>query len=86
MAGEERYIRRGSRKLRCGYTTGSCAAGAARAAALMLLSGRRTEEISLLTPMRRPEGRGRRPGRHGRYPCPGGSGLCKIFRKEAVFS
>ena len=50
MAGEERYIRRGSRKLRCGYTTGSCAAGAARAAALMLLSGRRTEEISLLTP------------------------------------
>ena len=50
VAGEELYVWKGSRKLRCGYTTGSCAAAAAKAAALMLLSGRRTEEISLLTP------------------------------------
>lgn len=44
------YIYRGTKKLRCGYTTGSCAAGAAKAAAQMLLSGEIIAQISLITP------------------------------------
>ena len=44
------YIIQNGKKLRLGYTTGSCAAAAAKAAAYMLLSGRRKERISLETP------------------------------------
>lgn len=36
--------------MRRGYTTGSCAAAAAKACAVMLLEGRRLETVSLLTP------------------------------------
>ena len=36
--------------MRYGYTTGSCAAAAAMAAAQMLLSGEKTENVKLLTP------------------------------------
>lgn len=46
----EEYIYHGAKKLRCGYTTGSCAAGAAKAAAQMLLSGENVTSISLNTP------------------------------------
>ena len=44
------YITKGGKTMRCGYTTGSCAAGAARAAAEMLLSGERVETVELDTP------------------------------------
>ena len=47
---EDYYIIKDGKKLRYGYTTGSCAAGAAGAAAAMLLSGQRMEQIDLLTP------------------------------------
>ena len=46
----ERYVVKDGKRLRLGYTTGSCAAAAAKAAAWMLLTGRRREEVSIVTP------------------------------------
>ena len=46
----EEYILKDGKRLRLGYTTGSCAAAAAKAAACMLLTGVRKETIDLLTP------------------------------------
>lgn len=46
----EAYIVQDGRRLRLGYTTGSCAAAAAKAAAWMLLTGRRKEAVKLTTP------------------------------------
>ncbi len=46
----DEYISRGKEKLRCGYTTGSCATAAAKAAAIMLLSGNDIEEVRISTP------------------------------------
>ncbi|MCR5122578.1 MAG: cobalt-precorrin-5B (C(1))-methyltransferase CbiD [Ruminococcus sp.] len=46
----ERYIYSGTKKLRCGYTTGSCAAAAAKACAQMLLGGRQVNTVRLVTP------------------------------------
>lgn len=45
---EQRSI--GGKLLRCGYTTGSCAAAAAKAATAMLLSGTPTETVSISLP------------------------------------
>ena len=44
------YIYRDGEMLRCGYTTGSCAAAAAKAAAEMLMSGEMVSEAVLVTP------------------------------------
>ena len=47
---DERYVRCGAKRLRRGYTTGTCAALAAAGAAELLLTGREPETLSLLTP------------------------------------
>ena len=46
----EHYLRSGSRLLRCGYTTGSCAALAAMGAAGLLLTGEKPESLALVIP------------------------------------
>jgi cobalt-precorrin-5B (C1)-methyltransferase len=49
-AGFEHYIFSGGRRLRCGYTTGVCAALAAAGAARLLLTGAPPPSVSLETP------------------------------------
>lgn len=44
------YIYRNGQKMRCGYTTGSCAAGAAKAAAEMLFGGKTVDNVRIMTP------------------------------------
>ena len=46
----EHYIRSGQKLLRCGYTTGTCAALAAAGAAQLLLTGHAPEHVALQTP------------------------------------
>ena len=46
----EQFIEKDGKRLRLGYTTGSCAAAAAKAAAWMLLTGRRKSTVALDTP------------------------------------
>lgn len=47
---EDYYVIRDQKKLRFGYTTGSCAAGAARGAARLLLGEDEISEVELMTP------------------------------------
>lgn len=46
----EEYINVGTKRMRCGYTTGTCAAAATRAAAELLLCGRLVPAVTVLTP------------------------------------
>ena len=46
----ELIIEKGGKKLRCGYTTGSCAAAASKAALIMLLDGRDITNVKIITP------------------------------------
>ncbi len=47
---EDRFIIKNGRKLRYGYTTGSCATAASKAATAMLCSGTQLDRISIMTP------------------------------------
>ena len=47
---EDIYLLKDNRKLRYGYTTGSCAAAAAKAAALMLFCKKQVHFVKLMTP------------------------------------
>lgn len=46
----EKYIVQDGKRLRLGYTTGSCAAAAAGAAARLLLAGQHSDTVDLVTP------------------------------------
>ncbi len=46
----EHFVDNGGKQLRCGYTTGTCAALAARGAATLLLTGKSPASVSVLTP------------------------------------
>lgn len=46
----DRYIEKGGKKLRYGYTTGSCAAAASKAALTMLLSQEKVDTVTIDTP------------------------------------
>ena len=46
----ERYVYKNQQKMRCGYTTGTCACAAAKAATYMLLSGKEINRIKVKTP------------------------------------
>ena len=50
MTSMEQFVEKDGKRLRLGYTTGSCAAAAAKAAAWMLLTGREKATVTLDTP------------------------------------
>ena len=46
----EEYINVGTKRMRCGYTTGTCAAAAARAASELLITGELVPAVTVATP------------------------------------
>lgn len=46
----DHYVQSGTKRLRCGYTTGTCAALAAEGATMLLLTGKAPASVSVLTP------------------------------------
>ena len=46
----DRYVVKNQTKLALGYTTGSCAAAASKAAAVALLCGEPVRQVQLMTP------------------------------------
>ena len=72
----ELYIRQDGRRLRCGYTTGTCAALAARACAKALLTGALPPEETIVTP-------GGTPVTAAIRPMPAGEGaVCCAVEKD----
>ncbi len=47
---EDQYIQKDNKRMKLGYTTGSCAAASAKAAAKMLLGGQTIDTVDLMTP------------------------------------
>ena len=47
---DDLFIEKGGKKLRCGFTTGSCAAAASKAALLMLVDNIDIHNVSIITP------------------------------------
>ncbi len=47
---EDLFVQKDGKKLRFGFTTGTCAAAAAKAATILLISGKAPETVSLRTP------------------------------------
>ena len=81
MAKLEHYIAVGQKKLRCGYTTGTCAAAAARGAAEALLTGVETRSSS---PVRLLRGEDLSSPVRGIYPCGEGGGWAGGIMSAAV--
>ena len=50
MAKLEEYVTVGRKRMRCGYTTGTCAAAATLGAATLLLSGTCLDSVQVETP------------------------------------
>lgn len=46
----EQYVRSGNKLLRCGFTTGTCAALAAQGSAILLLTGTEPQHLTVVTP------------------------------------
>ena len=47
---DDLFIEKGGKKLRCGFTTGSCAAAASKAALIMLMDNIDIHNVSIITP------------------------------------